>query len=117
MGGKAPYNDREDYPLPEVILLDLKMPRLDGFDVLKWLRTNADVELGLTPVIIISSSDSVEDVRRAYELGANLYMNKPVAWERLREGLRLLGILWCEYAGKFKRSSVSSVEKMLATNR
>jgi len=117
MAGRQPYNDRDNYPLPEVILLDLKMPRRDGFDVLKWLRTKAGVEVGFTPVIVMSSSDSVEDARRAYELGANLYMNKPVAWERLREGLRLLGIFWCEYAGNSKSASARPQTGMLASDR
>src|ERR1043166_4481882 len=47
--GKAPYNDRHEYPLPDVILLDLKLPRLDGFEVLKWLRSQCENEGGLPP--------------------------------------------------------------------
>jgi len=104
--GKPPYTDRHEYPLPDVILLDLKMPRTDGFDVLHWLRTQAaSDEVALTPVIVMSSSTSAEDVKRAYKLGANLYMNKPVDWEQFREGLRLLGIFWCEYAGTVQHAS------------
>jgi two-component system response regulator len=103
--GQPPYDDRHEYPLPDVILLDLKMPRLDGFDVLSWLRNESEEDVALTPVIVMSSANSVEDVQRAYKLGANLFMNKPVDWEQFRERLRLLGTFWCEYAGTFKRTS------------
>src|SRR5436305_9600875 len=64
MKGQPPYEDRHEYPLPDVILLDLKMPRLDGFDVLSWLRNESEEDVALTPVIVMSSANSVEDVRR-----------------------------------------------------
>ena len=107
--GKAPYDDRHEYPLPDVILLDLKLPRLDGFEVLKWLRSQSENDVGLTPVIVMSSSSRVEDVKAAYKMGANLYMNKPVDWEQFRERLRLLGIFWCEYAGTLQHALQASV--------
>ena len=103
--GDRPYDDRHEYPLPDLLLLDLKMPGLDGFEVLKWVRAQRDEDLALIPVIVMSSSNNAEDVRRAYKLGANLFMDKPVDWEQFRERLRLLGIFWCEYAGTLRHAT------------
>ena len=103
--GDRPYDDRREYPLPDLLLLDLKMPGLDGFEVLKWVRAQRDEDLALIPVIVMSSSNNAEDVRRAYKLGANLFMDKPVDWEQFRERLRLLGIFWCEYANTLRQAT------------
>src|ERR1041385_3319749 len=103
--GDRPYDDRREYPLPDLLLLDLKMPGLDGFEVLKWVRAQRDEDLALIPVIVMSSSNNAEDVRRAYKLGANLFMDKPVDWEQFRERLRLLGIFWCEYASTLRQAT------------
>ena len=94
--GKLPYNDRNEFPLPDLILLDLKMPRLDGFEVLKWLRTQNQDDIAATPVIIISSSDCPEDVKEAYKLGANFYLTKPLNLAAFKERIRLLAMAWGE---------------------
>ncbi|MCI0747043.1 MAG: response regulator [Verrucomicrobia subdivision 3 bacterium] len=73
--GKEPYADRQAYPFPEILVVDLKMPKVSGFDVLKWLR--AHPECRVVPVIIFSTSAIEADVQRAYELGANCYLTKP----------------------------------------
>jgi CheY-like chemotaxis protein len=73
--GREKFADRTKYPAPKLMLLDIKMPGTDGFDVLEWVREQP--RLGLLPVIMLSSSDRQEDVNRAYELGANSYMMKP----------------------------------------
>src|SRR4051812_15594503 len=74
VSGKGRFANRESYPLPEMLLLDLKMPKLGGFDVLKWLRAQPD---GFRIVVIIlSGSDDQEDVSRAYAMGANSYIHK-----------------------------------------
>jgi len=91
--GKSPYKNRQEFPLPDLILLDLKMPCLDGFEVLKWLRTQTQDDIAATPVIIISSSDSQEDVKEAYKLGANFYLTKPLKCEAFKERIRLLGMV------------------------
>jgi two-component system, response regulator len=96
--GKTPYNDRNEFPLPDLILLDLKMPRLDGFEVLRWLRAHQQDDIAAIPVIIISSSDSKEDVKEAYKLGANFYLTKPLNFAAFSERIRLLGLMWGEYA-------------------
>jgi CheY-like chemotaxis protein len=74
--GDGKYVDRQLYPLPRLIVMDIKMPRKTGFEVLDWIKK--DGILKRIPVIIVSSSDQPEDINHAYELGANAYMVKPV---------------------------------------
>jgi CheY-like chemotaxis protein len=73
--GDAAYQDRAAYPLPDLLLLDLKMPRLNGFDVLAWLRRQPGLKRLL--VTVLTSSDQPDDINRAYDLGANSYLLKP----------------------------------------
>lgn len=74
--GDGKHADREAYPLPRLVVMDIKMPRKTGFEVLEWVKS--DRRLRLLPVVIVSSSDNPADINRAYELGANAYMVKPV---------------------------------------
>ena len=76
LAGEGKYANREDYPFPGLLLLDLKMPNKDGFDVLEWLRGQAD--LRRLRVVVLTDSQNKTDVNRAYELGANSYLIKPV---------------------------------------
>lgn len=73
--GTDDYSDRKTHPMPRVVLLDLKMPRLDGFDVLRWLQKHP--ELRRLIVTVLSSSNRSMDVNLAYDLGANSYVVKP----------------------------------------
>lgn len=75
--GEGKYGDRETYPLPKLIVMDIKMPRKSGFEVLEWVKSGVTV-LRRIPVVIVSSSEDPHDINRAYELGANAYMVKPV---------------------------------------
>lgn len=75
--GDGKYVDRETYPLPSLIVMDIKMPRKSGFDVLEWVKGD-DRRLRRIPIVIVSSSENPNDINRAYELGANAYMVKPV---------------------------------------
>jgi CheY-like chemotaxis protein len=84
-------------PHPDVILLDLKMPRIDGFEFLEWLRTKAPLHLRFMPVVVMSSSALREDVDRAYSLGANSYLVKPVQWTLFQQRIQALGIYWAEH--------------------
>jgi CheY-like chemotaxis protein len=82
--GENGYADREAHPFPVLLLLDLKMPRLDGFDVLEWLRQQPG-GLKRLLVTVLTSSDQPSDVDRAYDLGANSYLIKPSVSESLVE--------------------------------
>src|SRR5882672_3858639 len=75
LGGKGGFSDRTIYPLPRLVLLDLKMPRLNGFDVLNWIRETPQAPRLIT--VIFTSSDQEIDINRAYDLGANSYLRKP----------------------------------------
>src|SRR5438067_5170321 len=81
--GEAKFADRERNPLPKLVLLDLKMPRLSGFDVLSWIRR--DERFRRLPVVVLTSSTHDADMRRAYDLGANSYLVKPVGFDALVE--------------------------------
>jgi CheY-like chemotaxis protein len=79
--GSEPFDDRLKYPLPEVIVLDLKMPRLDGFEFLKWLRGHESFRV--LPVMVFTASLSREDEARAAAEGATSYYLKPTSFEGL----------------------------------
>ena len=97
INGSPPYNDRIEFPIPDVILLDVKMPRVSGFDFLEWLHIKSN-HFRLIPVIVMSGSDLEEDVNRAYELGANCYLTKPTDWKKFQEQMTRIGIFWGEVA-------------------
>jgi CheY-like chemotaxis protein len=96
--GEREFADSERFPIPDVVLLDIKMPRMDGFGFLTWLRNDSPNHLKRLPVVIMSSSDEQSDVNRAYDLGVNCYMTKPVDWQIFRERMKLLGMFWAEHA-------------------
>ena len=77
---------------PAVILLDLKLPKLDGFEVLRRLR--ADQRTKLLPVVILTSSKEQQDIANGYGLGANSYVRKPVDFQQFVEAVRQLGLYW-----------------------
>jgi CheY-like chemotaxis protein len=92
LAGTGAFTDRDASPLPCLILLDLKLPRKSGLEVLSWLR--AQPELKRLPVIVLTSSKETSDVNRAYELGANSYLVKPVMFDTLLEMITTLGLYW-----------------------
>jgi CheY-like chemotaxis protein len=92
--GVDDYSDRARFPLPALILMDLKMPRMDGFEFLAWLRREPGLKL--IPVVVFSSSNLPHDVRRAYELGANSFVVKVQDNTALPDTLRTLASYWLE---------------------
>jgi CheY-like chemotaxis protein len=83
---------RDTRVMPQVILLDLKLPKLDGFDVLRRMRS--DERTRLLPVVILTSSDEEQDRINGYGLGANSYVRKPVEFGNFIEAVRQLGLYW-----------------------
>jgi len=94
LDGENRFADRNTYPLPDLMLLDLKMPRLDGFDVLNWLRQQPGLKRLL--VTVLTSSDQPQDINRAYDLGANSYLLKPHNAEHLSELVKQVERYWLE---------------------
>ncbi|MBK8129221.1 MAG: response regulator [bacterium] len=86
------YTDRNSPRMPQLILLDLKLPKLDGLDVLKRLR--ADPRTQLIPVVILTSSSEEEDMIASYRLGANSYVRKPVEFHHFANAVKQLGLYW-----------------------
>lgn len=86
------YGDRDPNEMPQVVLLDLKLPKIDGLEVLRRMR--ADERTRLLPVVILTSSNEERDVAEGYGLGANSYVRKPVDFGEFREAVRNLGLYW-----------------------
>lgn len=84
LAGEGVYSDRERHPFPALLLLDLKMPRKTGFDVLEWIKAN---NIGL-PVIVLSALGEVHHMSRVYQLGARGFLMKPVAFKQFSTALR-----------------------------
>jgi CheY-like chemotaxis protein len=92
LGGQGQYADRAVFPRPSLVLLDLKLPRKSGFEVLQWMRQQADLKK--VPVIVLTSSKETTDINVAYELGANSYLVKPVGFDGLLEMVKAIGMYW-----------------------
>lgn len=90
--GTGSYAERDVSVLPQVVLLDLKVPRLDGLEVLRRIR--AHMATKLLPVIVLTSSQEDEDIVDSYSLGANSYVRKPVDFLEFTEAIRQLGLYW-----------------------
>lgn len=89
---RGDYADPAEYPRPDLVLLDLRLPKLDGLEVLKNIKT--DDELKKTPVVILTTSNAESDIARAYELHANSYLVKPIEFDTFAEMIRDLGFYW-----------------------
>ena len=94
LSGAGDFSDRKTHPLPRLLILDLKMPRRTGLEVLAWLHEQP--ELHCLPVIVLSSSAQARDIEKAYDLGANAFVVKPAGVEKRVELARLIGAFWLE---------------------
>jgi two-component system response regulator len=90
--GRGAYEGRNTTETPRLILLDLKMPRMDGLHVLENLR--ADERTHLTPVVVLTSSKEEQDLISSYKSGANSYVRKPVDFNQFLEAVRQIGLYW-----------------------
>ena len=92
MFGTGTYEGRDVSNTPAVVLLDLKLPKLSGLEVLERLR--ADPRTKLVPVVVLTSSSEDEDMLRSYQLGANSYVRKPVVFGKFADAVSQLGLYW-----------------------
>ncbi len=90
--GAGAYAGRDVTDLPAVILLDLKLPKLNGLEVLRRIRNNPRTKR--LPVVILTTSQDEQDIMMSYDLGANSYIRKPVDFQQFAESLRVLGLYW-----------------------
>ena len=86
------YADRDPHDMPQIILLDLKLPKVDGLEVLRRIR--ADERTRLFPVVILTSSNEERDLIEGYKNGANSYIRKPVDFNQFADAIRQLGLYW-----------------------
>jgi CheY-like chemotaxis protein len=106
LSGIGKYGNRAEYPLPDLLLLDLKMPRVDGFEVLRWVRQQPG--FSALRVVVLTSSDQIRDVNTAYRLGANSFMVKPTDFQNVVEMAKTLRSYWLQMS---KAPEVSRVSK------
>ena len=92
LSGQGAFADRERHPLPVLMLMDLKMPRKSGLEVLEWVRQQPGLKR--LPITVLTSSNQSPDINRAYELGANSYLVKPAGFDSLLELVKNLDMYW-----------------------
>ena len=92
--GRCDYADREKFPIPDLILLDIKLPKVDGIEVLRQIKH--DPVLKIIPVIILTTSASDRDITDAYTEGANSYISKPVSFKKFIAKITDLGLCWAD---------------------
>ena len=90
--GNGEFSGRDTNDLPQVVLLDLKLPKVDGLEVLEAIRSHHQTRN--MPVVVLTSSNEEQDIIRSYALGANSYVRKPVDFEQFIEAARQLGLYW-----------------------
>lgn len=87
------YQDKEKYPRPDVILLDINMPKVDGFGVLTAIKSDDDYRA--IPVVVLTASKNEEDIRKSYSLGASSFIQKPVDYEKFVKMMEGFNFYWC----------------------
>jgi CheY-like chemotaxis protein len=92
LNGEGEFADRQKHPFPEVLILDLKMPRMGGLELLAWIREHP--EFRVIPTLVLSSSRQDPDIEKAYNLGANTYLIKPSSFDELAKLVKLAHDYW-----------------------
>src|SRR3954466_9029820 len=114
LAGEGQYSNRAEFPLPDLILLDLKMPKVDGFEVVRWIRRQPG--FSSIAVVVLTSSDAIRDVNRAYALGANSFLVKPLEFENFIETAKMLRAYWLNI-NKPPTTNRSPIEKLLRSEK
>jgi CheY-like chemotaxis protein len=96
--GQDIYADRRQFPAPDLVLLDLRLPRVDGLEVLRLVKSHPT--LHRTPIVVLTTSDAERDVAMAYEYHANSFVTKPVDFQRLSQLIKDLGFYWLAWNKK-----------------
>lgn len=96
LSGEGKYSNREEYPLPAIMLLDLKMPKVDGFEVISWARQQPSMRT--LPIIVLTTSNNLADVNRAYGLGANSFFVKELDFHSTVHFSKMLAAFWLKTA-------------------
>src|SRR6267142_899156 len=104
--GETPFADRDQHPLPSLLLLDLKMPRKDGFEVLQWIR--AQPAFFALRVVVLTSSRLTSDINLAYERGANSFLVKPADFENYVELSEFINGFWLQFNKTIEVSGAGS---------
>ena len=112
--GETPYDDRTKYPFPGLLLLDLKMPRKDGFEVLRWIREQRAFD-GLR-VLVLTSSEASQDLALAYDLGANSFLVKPSDFSDLVQLSRFIDGFWLQFNKTIEGSGGDSQSRIMVEN-
>src|SRR6266850_4717449 len=109
--GFGKYRNRDEFPMPDIMLLDLKMPRMDGYEVLRQVR--AKPEFKSLRIIVLTSSEDLNDVNKAYELGANSFLVKPLEFENYAAMMRTLSSFWLHHSRdpSLARSPDATIQK------
>ena len=89
---RGEFADRKNIPYPKIVLLDLKLPKVDGLEVLRAIKSDPDTKI--IPVIVLTSSKEESDIVESYRLGVNSYIVKPVDFDKFVEAVRNLGLYW-----------------------
>jgi CheY-like chemotaxis protein len=110
LAGEGIYRDRERYRFPDLVLLDLRMPKMSGLDVLGWIRQQPTLKN--TKVVILSASDNPEDKKRAHMIGADDYLLKPTKFEELQSMMKSIYATWLDKNKKPKVKDASSARGM-----
>ncbi len=113
--GETPYADREAFPLPQLVLLDLAMPRLGGFEVLDWVRHQP--QLTHLPVIVLTGSSLLADAKRAYQMGASSFLTKPADLTELTLALREMADFWLRRSQLPALDSTTVEQRTRSANR
>ena len=114
--GVGKYGNRDEYPLPHIMLLDLKMPRMDGFEVLRAVRGRP--EFDALRIIVLTSSEDQQDVNKAYDLGANSFVVKPSGFDQYATMLGSLMSFWLNHSvnADIYRKPVTETAPLLKNN-